>query len=93
MTTSGPLSPRHGDVVITREPERENSCTISVVPGEPQVRCSTYEEALAFVTMWALRQPLAVWFTEDGRTFTALEAVGGQWPPASGGPKIPPRGQ
>jgi len=86
MATSSPVSPQPGDVVIARDAARRNSYTISIVPEDPQIRYSTYEEALAAVTKLALRQPLAVWFTEDGKTFTALEPAG-QRTPASGRPE------
>jgi hypothetical protein len=82
------MSPAHGDVVIARDAKRGNAYTISVVPGDPQVRYSTYEEALAEATKWALRQPLAIWFTEDGRTFTALEPAHHR-APGSGTPRTP----
>lgn len=92
MTTTGPISPQQGDVVITRDAERGNAYTISVVPGHPQFCYSTYEEALAVVMKWARRQPLAVWFTEDSKIFTALEPAS-QPTPHSGRPRTRPRGQ
>ena len=78
MTTSHPASPRNGDVVIARVMHEGSACTVSTVPGAAQLRYATYERALATATEWALREHVAVWFTEDGRTFTALEAASGK---------------
>jgi hypothetical protein len=73
MTTSGPMSPAHGDVVIGRDAEGGRLYTISVMPGNPQVRYPTFEKAVAVATAWALREHVSIWCTEDGKTFTALE--------------------
>jgi hypothetical protein len=77
MTTSRPISPQNGDVVIARVMQEGRACTLGTVPGAPQVLYSTYETALAAATAWALREHVPVWFTEDGATFTALEVAGG----------------
>lgn len=72
MTTSGPTSPQHGDVVIARAAEGGSLHTISVTPGGPQVRYATFEKAVAVATEWALREHVTIWFTDDGKTFTEL---------------------
>ncbi len=71
MTTNLPASPQKGDVIIARE-NGGIAYTITAVPGAPQLRYATYEHALAAATEWALRADVALWFTEDGKTFTAM---------------------
>jgi len=71
MTTSPPASPQEGDVIIARE-KGGMTYTISAVPGAPQLRYATYDHALAAATDWALRRDVALWFTEDGKTFTTM---------------------
>jgi hypothetical protein len=72
MTRSA-ASPQDGDLVIARDSDGQNGYTLSTVPSTPQLRYATYEHAVAAATEWALRERVAIWFTEDGKTFTALE--------------------
>ena len=88
MTISRSALPQLGDVVITRETEGGNAYTTSVVPGPPQVRHSTYEEAVSVATAWALREHVAIWLTEDDKTYTAL-GLAPQQSSASRGPMNP----
>jgi hypothetical protein len=68
--------PRDGDIVIARDQHDPTLYTLSVVPGTPQVRYASFEYAVAVAMEWALKTPVALWVTEDGRTFTALEPSG-----------------
>ena len=72
MTTDHLAAPREGDVVIARE-TRGASYTIRAVPGIPQLSYATYEKAVLAATAWALHADVALWFTEDGKTFTAIQ--------------------
>jgi len=63
--------PRFGDVLIARDADK--GYTLSVVPGEPQLRHPTYELALSKAKVWALRHNVAVWFTQDGERFVKLD--------------------
>lgn len=71
ITTDLTTSPREGDVVIARE-KGGAAYTIRAVPGTPQLSYATYGDAVLAATAWALRADVALWFTEDGKTFTAM---------------------
>jgi len=71
MRTDQPASRQEGDVVIARE-KGGTAYTIRAVPGIPQLSYATYGDAVLAATAWALRADVALWFTEDGKTFTAM---------------------
>ncbi len=71
ITTDLTASPRDGDVVIAREKEGA-AYTIRAVPGIPQLSYAKYEDAVSAAISWALRADVALWFTEDGKNFTAM---------------------
>jgi hypothetical protein len=71
MMTDHSASPREGDLVIARE-KGGTGYTIRAVPGIPQLSYAKYEDAVLAATSWALRADVALWFTEDGKTFTAM---------------------
>ena len=59
-----------GDILIARD--SDTGYTLSVVPGEAQLRHPTYKLALSKARAWALRHNVAVWFTQDGERFVKL---------------------
>lgn len=71
-TRAGGTGPAHGDVLIARDKTEKKACTLSVVPGPPQMRCPTYEDAISTASAWASQKRVAIWFTKDGRIFTAV---------------------
>jgi hypothetical protein len=64
--------PVPGDVLIARDTTDQNRCTLSVVPGPPQVCCATFDEAVSTALAWASNDRVHVWWTDDGRTFTRI---------------------
>ena len=68
--------PAHGDLIITKDTGEKKTFTLGVVPAPAQVRFQTYEQAVATASTWALRRRVAIWFTEDGSTFTVVETKG-----------------
>jgi hypothetical protein len=73
--------PQPGDLLIARDTDERNTYTLSVVPGPPQLRYTTYEVAIVAATAWGRRERLSVWVTEDGGTFTAVEPARQPTPP------------
>jgi hypothetical protein len=67
-----PTGPVHGDLLIGKDAVEENMYTLSAVPGPPQLRGLTYEQAVSTASSWALQRRVTVWLSEDGRTFTSL---------------------
>jgi hypothetical protein len=65
------IRPADGDIAIARDQSsgRKVSFTLGVVPGPPQIRCCSYEQALIAARGSTKQRPAAIWFTEDGRTF------------------------
>jgi hypothetical protein len=69
------ISPLPGDVLIARDDTRQPaSYLISVVPSAPQMRYASYEQALVLATAWASQHATRMWVTDDGKTFTAIDA-------------------
>lgn len=66
-----PGVPSKGDVLIAPDSHYPSMYTVSIVPGPPQLRYRTYDEALA---PWRLArtQGMVVWFTPDGKSFAKL---------------------
>jgi hypothetical protein len=63
--------PQAEDVVICRRSPA--LFTLGVRSGAPQVRCSTFEEALERASDFASNRHVRVWFTADDREFVPLE--------------------
>ena len=68
----GATRPRNGDVLIAADASHSSACTVSVVPGPQQLRCESYDEALAAARTFVWCRGVSLWFTNDGIIFTAL---------------------
>ena len=75
-TTLGTTGPVSGDVVIARDRADQKESPLSILPGPPQVRCSTFEDARLTANSWASRRRVAIWFTEDEQIFTPVSVAG-----------------
>lgn len=85
-SSNSATGPAHGDLIITKDTAEKKTFTVGVVPGPAQVRFQTYEQAVAAASTWALRRRVAIWLTEDGKTFTMVETKG-KPPPSREGKK------
>jgi hypothetical protein len=65
-------APAPGDLLITKDTSESETYTISIVPGPPQVRYGTYALAVSAASAWASQQGVAIWSTEDSKTFSAV---------------------
>ena len=70
--TLGRTKPVTGDVLVGKDLTRTRAYTLSVVPGPPQLRCSTYDEALSTANTWAALGRVSIWVTHDGQTLTPV---------------------
>ena len=68
----GAARPHDGDVLIAADASHSSACTVSVVPGPQQLRCESYDEALAAARTFAWSRGVSLWFTNNGTIFTAL---------------------
>lgn len=75
-TPAGITGPAHGDILVAKDPVQEKAFTLSVVPGPPQVRCATYEDAVSTASGWAIQGHVEIWFTRDGQVFTPVSLAG-----------------
>lgn len=75
-TPTGTTGPTHGDVLIARDKTQQKAYTLSVVPGPPQVRCTTYEDAMVTAVAWTSQRGVGIWLTQDGQTFTPVLPAG-----------------
>jgi hypothetical protein len=66
-------TPAPGDILIANDSDDQASYALSVVPGPPQLRCRTYEQAMTVARAWAAQRGVAIWKKDDGRT---LDIVG-----------------
>ncbi|OFW18039.1 MAG: hypothetical protein A3H97_04095 [Acidobacteria bacterium RIFCSPLOWO2_02_FULL_65_29] len=71
-----------GDLLITRDRSERPGYAISTIPGPPQILHRTYDQALVIARAWAALHAVAIWFTDDGKSF---KPVG----PADGSPTPP----
>lgn len=60
-----PQGPVNSDLIITPDDHLLRGYTIAQLPGRPQVRWTSREEALAFAKRFAHRHAVDVWVTED----------------------------
>ena len=68
-----PGAPANGDMLIVKDTDaKRTSYVLSVVPNPGQIRCQTYEQAVATVSQWASLRKVAIWFSENGRTFAIV---------------------
>jgi hypothetical protein len=67
------LSPRDGDIVITRESRSPITFTIRQWPGDVQLSASTRDAAIRLARGFALKNAVDVWYSE-GETLRLLEA-------------------
>ena len=68
--------PAHGDLIIAKDTAEKKMFTLGVVPGPAQVRFQTHEQAVAAASAWASQRRVAIWFTENGKTFTVVRTKG-----------------
>jgi hypothetical protein len=67
MTTSNPIVPRAGDVVLKHEASSSGSnYSVRQVPGATQVLCTSRERAFTFATTFAERHHVTIWEEQDG---------------------------
>jgi hypothetical protein len=68
-------NPSDGDVLIVSENRPDGaSFALGIFPNPTQVRVREYAEAEALALRWADERCVAVWFTDDGRTFKPAPA-------------------
>lgn len=65
------LSPRAGDVVITRASHSELAYEVQIVPGPQQIRFSKKEDAIAQARLLAKRAAVDAWY-RDGDAVTLV---------------------
>lgn len=47
--------------------------SIAVVPGLPQIRCATYQQAVSKATAWVSEKGVTAWHTGDGKHLAVLK--------------------
>ena len=67
------ISPRDGDVVVTRESRSPITFTIRQLPGDVQLSASSRDEAIRLARGFARKNAVDVWYSE-GETLRLLEA-------------------
>jgi hypothetical protein len=72
--------PVPGDVLVAKDLAGGTGYNLSTVPNPPQLHYATHEGAVAQAIKWARREGVAVWFTEDGKTFALLGLKSGSTP-------------
>ncbi|OFV91861.1 MAG: hypothetical protein A3G76_13500 [Acidobacteria bacterium RIFCSPLOWO2_12_FULL_65_11] len=73
-------------MVIARDTTtKKASYALSVVPGPAQIRCQMYEHAVSTATAWVSGRQAAIWYTENGTTFTRVAPASGPMPRSSVG--------
>ena len=60
--------PAPGDLVIAKDSGNDAAYTLSVIPGPPQLRCRTRQDALSVAREWAVRRRVAVWEVDHDGT-------------------------
>ncbi|HEY5616506.1 MAG TPA: hypothetical protein VIK60_01100 [Vicinamibacterales bacterium] len=65
------LSPRDGDVVITRASHSDPTYEVQIVPGPQQISFSRKEDAIAQARRLAKRAAVDAWY-RDGETLTLV---------------------
>jgi hypothetical protein len=77
----GTESPASGDVLIVKDMvANTTSYVLSVVPNPGQIRCQTYEQAVSTASRWVSLRQVAIWFSENGTTFTIVSPASGPRP-------------
>jgi hypothetical protein len=80
----GANTPTPGDLVIARDATVQKApYALCVVPGPAQICCQTFEQALSTASAWASQRQVAIWFTENGTTFTRVAPAGSPMPQGS----------
>jgi hypothetical protein len=64
--------PKAGDIILTRTNDASHLYTISTRGGDPQITCTTFEEAIARADAFAQVYNIDVWHTNDGHVFTRI---------------------
>jgi hypothetical protein len=81
---TGANTPAPGDLVIARDTTvKKASYALSVAPGPAQFCCQTFEQAVSTASAWVLQRQVAIWFTENGTTFTRVAPAGSPMPGGS----------
>ena len=67
------MSPRDGDLVIVRSTDSEYRFEVEIVPGRPQMRYRTRDEALRQACQMARHGAIDVWYRE-GAALSMVES-------------------
>lgn len=67
------MSPRDGDVVVTRESRSPIVFTIRQLPGDVQLSASSRDDALRLARGFAMQNAVDLWYSE-GEALRLLEA-------------------
>jgi hypothetical protein len=67
-------TPGDGDIVIREEVrDRRVAYVLHTAPGADQYLLHSREDAIAHAVIWAKRQQVRVWLTDEGYDFRLLE--------------------
>jgi len=72
MVASPGATPKPGDIVVSRTNDGSHRYLVGRSGEPPQIMCVTREEATAQADRFARTHHVAVWQTEDSRTFTRI---------------------